>query len=470
MNKNIFYNNKSFDFTFLLNLLDIISLVLSAYVCFDFLFNLNIFMQKDYQGLLFTAVILQYIVFNLYGLYKSWRGVSSIIQFRDIFSAWAIVFLSLVLLGAILKITAVYSRLWMGSWALTCLLSLLAFRQVFKSLMKFLRKRGWNRKNVIIIGAGDLGENVCDRLNSSEWTGFNVLAFIDDNKAMAGKCIEGIPVLVGTNLCEFIEKNKIHEVWITLPLKAEDRINEILFELRNSTANVRFVPNIFSFKLLLNQSITDIVGIATINLSDSPLVGFNLLIKEIEDRVLSLFILIIISPILLIIAIAIKIESRGPALFKQKRLGFDGKPINVYKFRSMYIHKEKENEITQATKNDCRVTRVGAFLRRLSLDELPQFYNVLQGRMSIVGPRPHALAHNEFYRHQVEYYALRHKVKPGITGWAQVNGWRGETDTLIKMEKRVEHDLYYIQNWTLWFDIKIIFLTLIKGFIHEKAY
>ena len=157
-------------------------------------------------------------------------------------------------------------------------------------------------------------------------------------------------------------------------------------------------------------------------------------------------------------------------LFKQKRHGWDGKPITVYKFRTMKVHEEENGQVTQAKRNDPRVTRFGAFLRRTSLDELPQFFNVLQGRMSIVGPRPHALAHNEMYKEQVEAYMQRHRVKPGITGWAQINGWRGETDTLDKMEKRVEYDLYYIENWSLWFDLKIIFLTLFKGFVHKSAY
>ncbi|MEK7357424.1 MAG: exopolysaccharide biosynthesis polyprenyl glycosylphosphotransferase, partial [Bdellovibrionota bacterium] len=196
----------------------------------------------------------------------------------------------------------------------------------------------------------------------------------------------------------------------------------------------------------------------------------NWLIKEAEDRILAAIILVLISPLLLVIAIALRLDSKGPVLFKQRRHGWDGKIINVYKFRSMVIHEEEDGQLTQATRNDARVTRIGAFLRRTSLDELPQFYNVLQGRMSIVGPRPHAMAHNEFYKDQVEHYFQRLKVKPGITGWAQVNGWRGETDTLEKMQKRVEYDLYYIQNWSLWFDLKIIALTVFRGFVHDRAY
>jgi putative colanic acid biosynthesis UDP-glucose lipid carrier transferase len=200
------------------------------------------------------------------------------------------------------------------------------------------------------------------------------------------------------------------------------------------------------------------------------MVGINRVIKALEDRILGLVILVLVSPFILAIAIAIKLTSKGPVFFKQMRHGWDGKPIKVYKFRTMVQHMAENGQVVQASRQDTRVTKIGAFLRQTSLDELPQFWNVLQGRMSIVGPRPHALQHNEQYKDQIDLYMLRHKVKPGITGWAQIHGWRGETDTLDKMKKRVEYDLYYIENWSLWLDIKIIFLTLFNGFIHKNAY
>jgi putative colanic acid biosynthesis UDP-glucose lipid carrier transferase len=198
--------------------------------------------------------------------------------------------------------------------------------------------------------------------------------------------------------------------------------------------------------------------------------GMNRIIKAIEDRVIASIILLLISPILLIIAIGVKCSSRGSILFKQQRLGWDGCIIKVYKFRTMFEHTEVAEQVTQATMNDKRITPLGKILRRTSLDELPQFINVLQGRMSIVGPRPHALAHNELYKDSIHTYMHRHHVKPGITGWAQVNGWRGETDTLTKMQKRIEYDLYYINNWSLGFDLKIIVLTLFHGFLNRNAY
>ncbi|HBX2594003.1 TPA: exopolysaccharide biosynthesis polyprenyl glycosylphosphotransferase, partial [Klebsiella pneumoniae] len=202
---------------------------------------------------------------------------------------------------------------------------------------------------------------------------------------------------------------------------------------------------------------------------ESPLSGINMVFKRLEDIIVSLSILIVISPVLLIIACAVKFTSPGPVIFRQIRYGMDGKSIKVWKFRSMTV-MENDNNVTQATKHDLRVTKVGKFLRRTSLDELPQFFNVLFGQMSVVGPRPHAVSHNEQYRTLIKGYMLRHKVKPGITGLAQVNGWRGETDTLDKMQKRVEYDLLYIRNWSIWLDLKIIFLTIFKGFVNKSAY
>ena len=218
------------------------------------------------------------------------------------------------------------------------------------------------------------------------------------------------------------------------------------------------------------MAFSEVVGIQMLDLSASPITGELRLLKAVQDFVLASLILLLISPLLLAIALAIKLTSRGPVLYQQKRHGWNGEEIWVYKFRSMVVHHEAGSQVTQASKNDSRITPLGAFLRRTSLDELPQFINVLQGRMSIVGPRPHAMAHNEHYKELVPGYVLRHKVKPGITGWAQVNGFRGETDTLDKMEKRVEYDLYYIEHVSLWLDLKIIVATVFKGFMHKNAY
>ena len=220
----------------------------------------------------------------------------------------------------------------------------------------------------------------------------------------------------------------------------------------------------------MNHGMSEKLGIPMLDISTSTLSGMSGLIKEIQDKVLATLILILIFPLLLLIATAIKLSMGSPVLFKQVRHGWNGKLINIYKFRTMVLQETSNAEVVQATQNDGRVTRLGGFLRKTSLDELPQFINVLQGKMSIVGPRPHAVAHNEHYKKLVPRYMLRHKVKPGVTGWAQINGLRGETDRIEKMERRVELDLFYIENMSLWFDLKIIFLTIFKGFIHRNAY
>jgi putative colanic acid biosynthesis UDP-glucose lipid carrier transferase len=220
---------------------------------------------------------------------------------------------------------------------------------------------------------------------------------------------------------------------------------------------------------LLNSGQTSVLGLPALDISVSPMVGFNVIVKWFEDKCLSVAIILLISPVLLIIAAAIKLTSKGPVIFKQKRHGWNGKIITIFKFRTMYYSTESDG-VKQATIADTRVTPLGAFLRRTSLDELPQFFNVLFGDMSIVGPRPHAVEHNQEYMQRIDSYMLRHKVKPGVTGWAQVNGLRGETDTVDKMIARVDHDLYYIENWSLWFDLSIIAKTIVTGFINKNAY
>ena len=244
-------------------------------------------------------------------------------------------------------------------------------------------------------------------------------------------------------------------------------MKELIKALTDTTCLVILIPDVFTFNILQSRT-EEVNGIPVVPIFETPLNGINMVLKRLEDIILSLVILTLISPILLIISLCVKLTSHGPVIFKQTRYGMDGKPIKVWKFRTMVV-MENDN-VTQATKNDVRVTKVGRFLRRTSLDELPQFFNVLFGGMSIVGPRPHAVIHNEQYRSLIEGYMLRHKVKPGITGWAQINGWRGETDTLEKMEKRVEYDLEYIRECSIWLDIRIIFLTIFKGFIGKTAY
>jgi len=252
-------------------------------------------------------------------------------------------------------------------------------------------------------------------------------------------------------------------------MRSEKKMREVFDQLQDTTASLYLIPDLFVFELLGARQ-QDIAGLPAFALCETPLTGPFGGIKRVEDIVLASVILFFIWPIMLGIALAIRITSKGPVIFKQHRYGLNGERIKVYKFRSMTVSDNDDTVIEQASRYDIRVTRLGLFLRRTSLDELPQFINVLQGRMSVVGPRPHAVAHNEQYRKLIKGYMWRHKMKPGITGWAQINGWRGETDTLDKMKKRVEFDLEYIRRWSVWLDLKIVFLTVFKGFVDKNAY
>jgi putative colanic acid biosynthesis UDP-glucose lipid carrier transferase len=269
-------------------------------------------------------------------------------------------------------------------------------------------------------------------------------------------------------VAEYVREHGVHEVYITLPLGSQPRIVELLEQVQGTTASVFFVPDVFGISIIQGR-LQDMNGVPVVGLCETPFTGTNRLVKRIEDVVLASLILVLISPLLLAIAIGVRLTSPGPALFRQRRNGLDGTEIVVWKFRSMRTQDDGA-VVPQATKGDPRITPFGAFLRRTSLDELPQFFNVLQGHMSIVGPRPHAVAHNEQYRQLIKAYMVRHKVKPGITGWAQIHGHRGETDTIEKMQARVEYDLEYLRNWTLGLDLQIIARTVKLVFIDRHAY
>lgn len=480
--KNDFFSKNESVLILIARILDAVTVVASGVIA-HFLYAKNFSLTSYYETALMLAAALTFIVFPAFDHYRSWRGRSWSEQLRATIGSVGVVMALLVVASAMLKTTAWYSRIWFGTWSILSVVLLFVMKRLMVIGLRELRGRGWNQKNILIFGAGELGQLVAERLKDAEWAGFKIISFLDDaaprDTARSNAAISesgsnstgAIPVRnpLSLDLEKFIKEHDVQELWFALPLKAEERVREVLFALRHSTIQIRFVPNIFSFKLLLGHSISDVAGIPVVDINSTPISGMNRVIKEIEDRVLAAVILTLISPIMALIALAIRLESRGPIVYKQERHGWDGKVIKVYKFRSMRV-TEASNEFKQATKNDPRVTKVGAFIRRTSLDELPQFFNVLQGRMSIVGPRPHPVSLNDQYKDKVEFYFQRHKVKPGITGWAQINGCRGETDTLDKMERRIQYDLQYIQNWSLWLDLKIIFLTIFKGFVSDKAY
>ena len=350
--------------------------------------------------------------------------------------------------------------------------SIILTHSIQRGCLCYLRKQGFNTKTYAIFGTNSLGQRLKIGLSEMPWLGYKFIGFFDDRVEYEDRRLGQNQIgNIAGGFQQLLEKSKageIDHIYITLPLRAEKRISMLIQQLADSTASINIVPDFFTFNLIQSKW-SNVQGIPVVSVFDTPFNTLNGTTKRIEDIALCMIILPIIAIPMLIIAIAIKLTSPGPVIFKQQRYGVKGEKIEVWKFRSMTVC-ENGDQIKQATQNDSRVTPLGAFLRRTSLDELPQFLNVLQGTMSVVGPRPHAIAHNEFYRKQIQGYMLRHKVKPGITGQAQVNGCRGETDTLDKMEARIHHDLEYLKQWSLWLDIKIVLLTVYNGFVDKQAY
>jgi putative colanic acid biosynthesis UDP-glucose lipid carrier transferase len=416
-----------------------------------------------------TAVVLFTLISEIAGLYQSWRGAPLHQEFFRVCLVWTGVVLTMLLIGYGLKVSSEFSRVAIGSWILATPMFLGLARIAIRVLLRHLRSRGYNTRSVAIVGAGEVGVKVFNSIKRSSWLGLRFVGFYDDRSHEAGRMEwDGKPEGDFQQLVERAKSGDIDLIYITLPLTAQPRIMELVDKLADTTVSVYLVPDFFVFNLF-HGTWSNLDGISMVSVFETPFLGVSGWVKRLQDIVLSTVILAVTAIPMILISLAVRFTSPGPALFKQRRYGMDGNEIYVWKFRSMRV-QEDGAKVVQATKDDSRITPIGAFLRRTSLDELPQFINVLMGEMSIVGPRPHAVAHNEEYRSLIKGYMLRHAVKPGITGWAQINGWRGETDTLGKMEKRVEHDLWYIQNWSFLLDLKIVLLTVFKGFVGKNAY
>jgi len=425
--------------------------------------------SRAYMLAAILSAFLTFIVFQAVIVYRAWRGASLWSEIRLLIGAWLLVAGVLLLIAWGTKSTTFYSRIVFGSWLLMVPSVMALFHASTRLVLRWLRRHGRNTRTVVIVGCGDLGVNLVNRINTSRWMGLNLLGFFDDDPSKQGGTYEALPVIGTTaDVVEYVKRKRVDVVYFALPMRADRRMRELFGALQDTTASVYLVPDMFAFELV-GASMQDMGGLPVLALCETPFFGPFGIIKRIEDVLLASCILLLISPLMAVIAICVKVTSSGSILFKQRRFGLDGREIKVYKFRTMATC-ENGDHVLQATRGDSRVTPFGHFLRCSSLDELPQFFNVLQGRMSVVGPRPHAVAHNEQYRKLIKGYMWRHKVKPGITGWAQVNGWRGETDTLKKMEKRVEYDLEYIRRWSIWLDFKIVCMTLYKGFTNPHAY
>jgi putative colanic acid biosynthesis UDP-glucose lipid carrier transferase len=353
------------------------------------------------------------------------------------------------------------------AWVAPCteLLATVALRAAAPAL---LTMQGAPRK-AIIVGMNEQGLDLARNISKSSYSRVQLTGFVDSRNSDRLASNHEFPLLGPVDqIADLVKRYRIQLIYLSLPMASQPRILKVLDELKDTTASIFFVPNMFVTDLIQGRPVS-VCGTSVISVCDTPFRGYSGTIKRASDFIFSALILLLIFPLMVIIAIAIKATSSGPIIFKQRRYGLDGEEILIYKFRSMTVTDDGPT-IAQATKGDQRITPLGAILRRTSLDELPQFINVLQGRMSIVGPRPHAVAHNEMYRKVIKGYMVRHKVKPGITGWAQVSGYRGETATLDQMQARIDHDLEYLRNWSLRLDMHIIAKTVKLIIRDQKAY
>ena len=384
----------------------------------------------------------------------------------DIVTGWTAIVALLVLLGWASRTLDAFDPRALVLWALGTPLALFAAHQALPRLLPRILAAQALQKRAVIAGANDLGRGLAARLGSNAMHGQRFVGFFDD-RAPARINETNVLGSIGA-LADYVRSHNIDIIYIALPMASQPRIIKLLEELRDTTASIYFVPDIFVFDLI--QARVDQIGdLPVVAVCETPFFGFNGLIKRLSDIAIASVAMLLLAPLMIGIAIGVKMSSPGPILFKQRRYGVDGRKIVVYKFRSMTV-AEDGDVVKQATKNDSRVTRFGAFLRKSSLDELPQFINVLQGRMSVVGPRPHAVAHNELYRKLIRGYMIRHKVRPGITGLAQVHGYRGETETVEKMKARIEYDLMYLRNWSLLLDLQIILKTVVVVLRKQNAY
>lgn len=436
--------------------------VVAIYSALYIIFNLNSLEITHQAMLIFLSMVSFFqLIGGLTDFYRSWRGVS---LFAELITCSKNIFLSSLLLLPLVWFYSNISLILLVQYSCAVLVLMSCMRIAIRLLYAFVFKIFQKSKNVLIVGDSEKALRLFQDLRKSEWIGFNPLGVYTFNQQFDSAEFSGSV----NDAVEIIQSQEINQVYVVTNQENISQVDGLLKTLSDTTCSTVIVPELFSYDFLYSR-VEDINGTPIIPIIDTRIKGINIFLKRVEDICVASAILMLISPLLLCIAIAIKLNSKGPVFFKQIRYGLNGKPILVYKFRSMSV-MENGADVKQAVKNDPRVTTVGGFLRKTSLDELPQFINVILGNMSVVGPRPHAAAHNEEYRKLITGYMLRHKVKPGITGLAQIRGWRGETDTLDKMEKRVDCDLEYIRTWSLLLDLKIIFLTIFKGFINKAAY
>ena len=444
----------------------VLRLSLDAIIAVGSLLVIASYFGEPFQG---PYLILALIVFSLTFPGAVYSATTLLGLARDVLLNWFIVLLILLFFGYASGYLSLFPPARVLAWSVVVpVLVFLSQATIPYLLPKVLAIEGM-RRTAVIAGGNDLGAKLVSQIHGAPLLGIQIAGVFDDRRTERRIDVDGVPTLGKlAALADYVKSHHVDLIYITLPMASQPRILNLLNQLRDTTSSIYFVPDIFMFDLI-QARVDTITGIPVVAVCETPFYGFNGVIKTVSDYLIGAAALIVTAPLMLLITLAVKMDSPGPVFFRQRRYGLDGRQITVYKFRTMTV-QEDGNEVRQATKDDVRITRVGRTLRRTSLDELPQFINVLQGRMSVVGPRPHAVAHNETYRKLIDGYMVRHKVKPGITGWAQVNGFRGATETVEKMQQRIEYDLAYLRNWSLRLDLMIILKTILVLFGDRKAY
>jgi putative colanic acid biosynthesis UDP-glucose lipid carrier transferase len=428
-------------------------------------------MSLDYVSVLVLGTGLVLVMFPATGAYRSWRNGQYWQNTGNTLPGLFFVAAFLMILGTLTKTTAHFSRLWMAYWFVYTLGALFLIRWTTAALANVFHLGQSRPSRILIVGDGAFAQSVAAKVRNAvdaNWEVVDIISPYATSHEVAGDPVVATPLREMEALIAN-PGNGIDEIWIAMDNTSLDRQEAIIRILRTSSLTVRYVPDL-SMLPLLNHVPSEVAGMTVVDLNASPLTGHNTLVKAAFDKLIAVTALALTAPLLALIAVLIKLDSPGPIFFRQQRHGWDGRVINVLKFRTMLESPAQGDDARQAQHNDPRVTTVGRVLRKTSLDELPQFINVLRGEMSVVGPRPHPLALNHSYAGRIDAYMQRHRVKPGITGWAQVHGLRGETETLEKMQRRIEYDLYYIEHWSLWLDFRIILLTLATGWGGANAY
>ena len=449
-----------------LSLASIVGILLEPAVVLCALGAVAAFHEEPFEA---PYVILSLILFSLTfpGTSRVSDGYLTIV--RDILLGWLVLAGLLLLFGYASGYLKVFPQEVIFAWFVATPVALAAADIAAKHLIPLFLAQEGRQRTAVVAGMNEVGLRLARQFKEKSYLGVRVVGFFDDRNKERLTETGGFGLLGKVNqLADFAKQNRVDLIYLALPMATQPRILNLLESLRDTTASIYFVPDIFVTDLIQGR-MDDVSGLPVVSVCETPFIGINGFIKRASDILLASLILLLVSPAMLAIAAGVKLSSPGPVIFMQRRYGLDGKEISVYKFRSMTVCEDGDS-VPQAQRGDRRITRFGAFLRRTSLDELPQFINVLQGRMSVVGPSPHAVAHNELYRKLIKGYMIRHKVKPGITGLAQVNGLRGETETLEKMKARIECDLDYLRNWSLGLDLSIVLRTVLVVIRDRNAY